>query len=76
GSNAGGIPFIVETGRNGVIVPDLNASPIADAVEGLYRNSEVLGCLTENAYASVYPRFLWETVGRGIRSAVEETLAR
>jgi len=76
GSDVGGIPFIVETGKNGVIVPHLDASPTADAIEGLYRNNEVLAYLTENACASVHPRFLWDTVGQRIGSAIEETLAR
>lgn len=75
GSNVGGIPYMIETDKNGVIVPHVDAPSIANVIDDLSQHREKLCSLADNAYISVYPRFQWEDVGRTIYCTVEEVLA-
>jgi glycosyltransferase involved in cell wall biosynthesis len=75
GSNVGGIPYMVETGKNGIIVSHIDVSSIAEAIEKLSQNRDHLRLLAENAHASVYPRFHWQDIGLAISCAVKECLA-
>jgi glycosyltransferase involved in cell wall biosynthesis len=75
GSDVGGIPFIVESGINGLIVPKADFQGLADAIQEIHRDPSLLGRLQGNARGSVLPRFSWEAVGLKLHRAIRETLA-
>ncbi len=56
-SRVGGIPDIVEDGKNGVLVPPMDEGPLADAVLGLLRDPQRRGAYGEAAKRSVDDRF-------------------
>lgn len=49
-SQVGGIPDIVEHGKNGLLIPPADSGALAEAVLYLYNNKEVRSRLSENAY--------------------------
>jgi glycosyltransferase involved in cell wall biosynthesis len=56
-SDAGSIPEVVESGRNGIVVPQRQPAAIADAIESLLRDPEGRQRLGSNAAADVRSRF-------------------
>jgi glycosyltransferase involved in cell wall biosynthesis len=75
GSEIGGIPFMIRTGQNGLLVPPKNSEALADAIESLYRKPEKLSLLKKNARSLVFPRFSWENIGKTIYDLLEERKA-
>lgn len=62
-SNVGGIPSIVQHGRNGLLVSPADARALADAIALFARDAGLRRSLFENARSSVLPRFSWMTIG-------------
>jgi glycosyltransferase involved in cell wall biosynthesis len=56
-SRVGGIPDIVEDGKNGVLVPPMDEGPLAGAIRGLLRDPRRRGAYGEAAKRSVDDRF-------------------
>jgi glycosyltransferase involved in cell wall biosynthesis len=74
GSNVGGIPFIVQEGKNGILVDPGSPEAIAREIESLVNNPLRLQTLTNNAALSVYPRFTGESVGRKLRDSIQKVV--
>lgn len=74
GSDIGGIPFMIENGHNGILMPPKNSTALADAIEGLYKEPERLAKLKKNALPSVFPRFSWESVGKKLYVLIKERI--
>ena len=75
-SRVGGIPSIVRDGHNGLLVPPGSPGKLASAIERLAANREMLATLTSRAKSSVYPRFLWKTVGQEMQQEIAHFLAK
>jgi glycosyltransferase involved in cell wall biosynthesis len=75
GSDVGGIPFMVQEGLNGLLVPPKDHEALSDAIESLYQKPGRLAQLKKNARPSVLPRFSWESIGKSIYELIEEKLA-
>jgi glycosyltransferase involved in cell wall biosynthesis len=72
GTTAGGIPWVVNDGVNGVIVePEANA--LAAGIERMHRHRAELRAMAGRARASV-ERFAWDAVGEQLRAVVGERL--
>lgn len=61
-SNAGGIPYIVRSGENGVLVPMANPEALADAALNLYANPAEAHLLASAARAECLERYTWSAV--------------
>lgn len=74
GSDVGGIPYIVRSGENGVIINPNDPIALSGAIERFYYNPDGLTSLRNNAFSSVSPRFSWNTTGESIASSIDEVL--
>lgn len=72
GSDVGGIPFMVQQGLNGLLVPPEDHEALSDAIEGLCKKPERLAQLKENARPSVLPRFSWENIGKKMYELIQK----
>jgi len=75
GSDVGGIPFIIENGKNGLIVPPGDPRSIADAIEKLNSNRQKLRVLTHSAASFFDSRFSWLGVGRQIGEILNDIVS-
>jgi glycosyltransferase involved in cell wall biosynthesis len=72
---AGGIASVVEHGRTGLVVPERNASALAEAILTLARDPALRVRLGEVARASAMARFGWEFVAGRFEAAYDRALA-
>jgi glycosyltransferase involved in cell wall biosynthesis len=66
GARAGGIPWMVEDGVNGLVVEPRNRHALAAALA----KRDELARMAPHTRASVLPRFSWETIGQQLRDAI------
>lgn len=59
----GGIPEIVENGKNGILVEPDNPAALADAIENLLKSPERQRAIAENGYMTAHTRFGSESMG-------------
>lgn len=64
GSNVGGIKFSVADGETGFLVPPKDPRALAEKVELLLKNEELLGRMKQNAIKRVHKIFTWANVCR------------
>ena len=74
-TRAGGIGAVVEHGRTGLIVPERDASALAEAILVLSRDPGLRVRLGEAARAAVMARFGWEFVAGRFEAAYDQALA-
>jgi glycosyltransferase involved in cell wall biosynthesis len=75
GSNVGGIPEIVRDGVNGFLVPPNNAEALADRIQQLLDDGELLKRMKVNALASVDGRFSAGNFALAIRRVIGECVS-
>jgi glycosyltransferase involved in cell wall biosynthesis len=61
GSDVGGIPFVIDDGRDGYLVPAADASALAGACLEILRTPELAAALGEQGYRKVKDHFRWPT---------------
>lgn len=79
GSEVGGIPFLVDSGRNGILVRPGEAEALADAIRLLALDRELLSRIREGAASSSADfrrRFSWEANGEVLATAIERCCRR
>ena len=74
GSNVCGIPYMVETGKNGVLVSPGDATAISEIIEDLYKDKKKLQYLKINSRPSVLPKFSWKVIGEEIQSQIQKSI--
>ena len=62
-SAVGGIPEIIQTGKNGILVEPDNPAALADAILDLLNDSRLQQTIAENGYVTAKTRFSFETMG-------------
>ncbi|MGL6043257.1 MAG: glycosyltransferase, partial [Sandaracinobacteroides sp.] len=72
----GGIPELVEDGLSGLLVPERDATAIADAVETLLDGPELWAPMADRARAAVEQRFSIDAIARQTLEVYETALAR
>jgi glycosyltransferase involved in cell wall biosynthesis len=72
---AGGIGSVVEHGRTGLVVPERDASALAESILVLARDPALRVRLGEAARAAVMARFGWEFVAGRFEAAYDRALA-
>ena len=60
-TNVGGIPYLIENGKTGVLVPPNDSQVFVDEIEAIYNNPSKTMKLSKNARRSV-ENFDWEVV--------------
>jgi len=65
--HVGGIPDVVEHGKNGLLVPPGDSVALADAIATLARDDSLRRTLAANARV---PRLSWESIGDQIAAVI------
>ena len=73
GSAVGGIPFMVQSEVNGILVPPKNAEALTSALARIARQPNFLRRLKEASRPSVFPRFSWERNGEDLYREIYRT---
>jgi glycosyltransferase involved in cell wall biosynthesis len=60
GSNIGGIPYVIDDGINGLLVPPKNSQAIANAINKIINNPKLAKKMGENGYKKVKEKFTWK----------------
>jgi glycosyltransferase involved in cell wall biosynthesis len=71
GTRVGGIPSVVEEGRNGLLVPARNPAALAAALERFASSHDLREGMRARAANSVLPRFSWQETGRRLGTLIE-----
>lgn len=58
-SNVGGIPFVVDDGRDGLLVPPADAGALAAACLRILRDPQLAAALGRSGHGKVTERYLW-----------------
>ncbi len=74
GSRVGGIKYTVKDGKTGYLVPPNNPDVIAEKIAYLYKNPQVLECLSRQAIQRVHQKFTWKQVTSAVAALYEEVL--
>jgi glycosyltransferase involved in cell wall biosynthesis len=74
-SRVGGIPDVIDSGTNGVLVPAGSAEELARALTGLARDPAAANRLRRSARSSVAERYSWTAVGAALSRAIRERLS-
>jgi glycosyltransferase involved in cell wall biosynthesis len=64
GSNVGGIPDIIDDGKNGFLFPSDDEDYLADKIKELLSDSELAERFRQAGYQTVQTRFSWEQISR------------
>ncbi len=59
-TKVGGIPFVVDNNKTGILVPPKNSEALATAIEKLIKNSKLAKKLGEEGYKKVIENFTWD----------------
>lgn len=70
GTDVGGIPFLVQEGVNGLVVPRGDAAALATGLGRLASDPALRASLASRARESVLPRYSWECVAARLGSAL------
>ena len=70
GAAVGGIPFLVEDGSNGLLVPPGDEDAIAASLERLAGDPALLAALARRAQESVYPKYSWARVAERLNATL------
>lgn len=76
GTRVGGIPDVVEEGRNGLLVPPADAPALAGAISRLALDEPLRASMAGRARASVLPRLAWDSIGDRLAEAIRRVIAR
>jgi glycosyltransferase involved in cell wall biosynthesis len=74
GTDAGGIPWIIQNGMTGLIVPAGSARRLADAIREMAWDPARRNRMGALAAASIFPRFSWDAIGAQVREAVGQAI--
>jgi glycosyltransferase involved in cell wall biosynthesis len=60
GTSVGGIPFVIDDNKTGLLVPPKDPKALAEAVTKILNNSDLAKKMGENGYKKVKENFTWE----------------
>jgi glycosyltransferase involved in cell wall biosynthesis len=74
-TTAGGIPEIVENGKNGILVEPDNPAALAQALASVLQDSALRSAIAANGYTTLHRRFLRKHTGSAYETAFANLLA-
>jgi glycosyltransferase involved in cell wall biosynthesis len=74
-SAVGGIPFLLESGVNGALVPPGEPQRLADTIRSLADDRGLRSAMGSRAQATAAERFSWEAIGRQLCDAVDNMIS-
>ena len=75
-SNVGGVPYAVDNGKNGLIVPPKDPQAIADAIIKILTNPQLAKKMGEEGREKVIKYFTWEKQINTTKELIEQILKR
>ncbi len=72
GSNIGGIPYVIDDGKNGLLVKSKNAKELSKAIKKLLENPDMAKKLGENGHKKVMKEYTWEMITLKYNNLFEE----
>jgi glycosyltransferase involved in cell wall biosynthesis len=76
GFSVGGLPDVIVSGKNGILVPPLDVPALAEAIQSLSFNAELRHKLAENCRTEIPPRFSLRTQAGLYLKLYEEEMVR
>jgi glycosyltransferase involved in cell wall biosynthesis len=73
-AEAGGIPGVVDNGKNGILVPFGDISSLANAIQLLTIDQKLNRALGENGYQKLMENYTWERVTDRVLDAYGDVL--
>ena len=74
GTNSGGIPFAVENEKSGLIVQREEPTKLADALERVARDQQMLEAMGRYGHQECHKRFNWASLTRDLAKAIDKTV--
>lgn len=74
GTNVGGIPFVIDDNKTGLLVPPKEPKALAETIVKILNNSELAKKMGENGYKKVKENFLWDKQIEKTKIIIEESL--
>lgn len=74
GANVGGIKFSVDNGKTGLLVPPNNADSLAESLQRLYNDSDLLNEMRQNTLKRVHALFTWSRIAAMAGDVYENVL--
>jgi len=74
GSEVGGIPYVIQKNRSGILVPPENSSKIAQAIIKVIQNKKYATNLAKKAYERVNRKFNWDIQVQRTHSIFQELI--
>lgn len=75
GCHAGGVPDVIDDGRDGLLVPFGDAAALASAVESLLADPDRCRAMGQRGRAKVEAHYTWDRIYEGLRGIYEELVA-
>ncbi|MBS3072933.1 trypsin-like peptidase domain-containing protein, partial [Candidatus Pacearchaeota archaeon] len=76
GSNIGGIPYVIDNGVNGLLVPPKNSQALTDAITKILSNPKLAKQMGENGYKKVKDGFTWDELSNKMDKIIQEVLRK
>ncbi|MBA7561629.1 glycosyltransferase [Candidatus Atribacteria bacterium 1244-E10-H5-B2] len=73
-SNVGGVPEIIENGRDGILVPSENPEALARVINNLLEDDELREKLSQAAYKKVKEKYSIDRYSRNILNLYKKLL--
>jgi glycosyltransferase involved in cell wall biosynthesis len=76
GSNIGGMPYVIDEGINGLLVPPRNTEALTNAIVKILKNPKLAKQMGENGYKKVKENFTWEIQNKKMNEIFKEVLKK
>ena len=76
GSNVGGIPYVIDNEKNGLLVPPKDPEALAKAIIKILKNSKLAKKMGEESYKKVIKNFTWDKQIEKTKKIIEESLGK
>jgi len=76
GSNIGGIPYVIDDGKNGLLVPPKDSQALAEAIIKILSNPKLAKQMGENGYKKVKEYFTWDISTKKMSNLIKGVLGK